>query len=130
MDGRTFDALTRGLSGHASRRIALRGMAVGLLGLSMSQRVAAQADEAVAVERGCRVKRCRKKTLTQSCLDSQGRARNRNCCQGLKCSNKRGDCVWKNGHGGPGDYCRNSNDCNQGFFCQKNQCLPNTCIGS
>ena len=130
MDSRTFDALTRGLSSRASRRIALRGIAVGVLGLSASQRAAAQADDAVAVERGCRVRRCRKNTLGQRCTDNRGNARNRNCCQGLKCSRTRGDCVFKNGHGGPGDYCRNSNDCNQGFFCQKNQCLPNTCIGS
>ena len=128
MDSRTFDALTRGVGSRASRRIALQGLVAGLLGLSISRSVAAQTDEAVSAERGCRVKRCKKNTLGQNCLDNRGNPRNRNCCQGLKCSNTRGRCVWKNGHGGGGDYCRNSNDCNQDFFCGKNQCLPNNCL--
>jgi hypothetical protein len=127
MDGRKFDALARNLGNPTTRRVTLQGLAVGLLGLGVNRHAAAQDDGAVA--EGCRVKRCKKKVLTQPCLDRNGQPKNRNCCQGLKCSNKRGDCVWKNGHGGAGDYCRNDNDCNQEFFCQKNQCIPNTCQG-
>jgi hypothetical protein len=123
MDGRKFDALTRNLGRPASRRLTLQGLAVGLLGLGVGRDAAAQgvADE------GCQVKRCKKATLKQRCLDRNGRPNNHACCQGLKCNNRRGKCVFKNQSGGAGDYCRDDGDCNIGFFCKKNQCIPNSC---
>ena len=127
MDSRKFDSLTRNLGNATSRRRTLQGLAVGIVSLGVGRQAVAQDEAAVVGEGKCRVKRCNKQKLTQPCLDKNGNPKNRNCCQGLKCSNKRGDCVWKNGHGGAGDFCRNSNDCNQEFFCEKDQCVPNTC---
>lgn len=129
MDGRKFDALARNLGSPTSRRRTLQGLAVGLLSLSVNRQVVAQDDAAVGAE-GCRVQRCKKQVLRQPCLDRNGRPNNRSCCQGLKCSNKSGKCVFKNGHGGAGDYCDGDNDCDIGFFCKKNQCIPNSCQGS
>ena len=124
MDDRKFDALTRSLSNSADRRVTLRGLGVGLLGLGLARNAAAE-DGAVA--EGCRVRRCKKAVLNQKCLDNNGDPDNHKCCQGLKCSNKKGKCVFQNGHGDASDYCDTNKDCNRGFFCKKNQCIPNTC---
>ena len=125
MDGEKFDALTRSLSNQANRRVALRGLAVGLVGLGFSRNAAAQDD--VSAEGGCKVRRCNKKVLGQGCLNSKGRPVNHKCCQGLKCSNAKGVCVFQNDSGEAGDYCRRTEDCNSGLCCKKNQCVPNTC---
>jgi hypothetical protein len=126
VDSRKFDALTRSLGNPTTRRHTLQGLAVGLLGLGVSRNAAAQSDAAVGAE-GCRVRRCKKGGLRDRCLDRNGRPDNHACCQGLKCSNKNGKCTFKNAHGGAGDYCDGDNDCNVGFFCKKNQCIPNSC---
>ena len=124
MDGDRFDGLARAVGRGATRRAVVGGLLAGLLGLRAARPAAAEVTAA-----GCRPQACRKATLRQSCLDARGNPDNHRCCQGLKCSNTRGDCVFKNGHGGAGDYCRTSNDCDQRFFCKKNQCLPNSCQG-
>jgi hypothetical protein len=125
VDDRRFDAIARNLGSQASRRVALQGLVGGLLGAGLAQRAAAQGE--VGTEGGCHPERCTKKVLGQRCTDKNGQPRNRKCCDGLKCQNKRGKCVFKNDHGGPGDYCRSDNDCNQRFFCKKAQCLPDQC---
>jgi hypothetical protein len=124
MDGRNFDALARNLGNSASRRRTLQGLAVGLLGLGVGRGAAAQGD---AATEGCQIKRCRKGAPRARCLDRNGRPNNHACCQGLKCNNKKGKCVFKNRSGGAGDYCDGDGDCNVGFFCKKNQCIPNSC---
>ena len=122
MDGRSFDALTRGLTHQASRRLAVTGLVSGLLGLGIFQGTDAQTEA-----EGCQVRACRKKILRQNCLDRNGNPENRQCCPGLKCSNRRGQCVFKNDHGTAGDFCRNTDDCDFGYFCKKNQCIPDDC---
>jgi len=122
MDGQKFDALTRNLGNSTSRRRTLQGLAVGLLSLGVSRQAAAEVGS-----EGCKIQRCKKAQLKQRCTDRNGRPDNHACCQGLKCSNKKGKCVFKNGHGGAGDYCDNDGDCDTGFFCKKNQCIPNSC---
>ena len=123
MDGRKFDALARNLSNPTNRRRTLQGLAVGALGLGISREAVAEVED-----EGCRIRRCRKAALKQRCLDSRGRPNNHACCQGLKCSNKKGKCVFKNGHGGPGDWCDGDGDCDGDLFCKKNQCIPNSCL--
>jgi hypothetical protein len=126
MDDKTFDALTRGAGNPTSRRAAVVGLVGGLFGLGTAGQAAAQD---VGIE-GCRIRRCKKQVLDQDCLDRNGRPDNGACCQGLKCDNSRGVCKFKNGSGESGDFCRNDRDCNNGFFCKKNQCVPNKCGGS
>lgn len=123
MDGKAFDALVRGVG---SRRSVVRGLGAGLLAVLGGRAVVGAADDPVVVE-GCRVERCKKAVLGQSCRGRNGRPDNHACCQGLKCDNKRTRCVFKNGHGGAGDWCENTQDCLVGYFCKKNQCLPNSC---
>jgi hypothetical protein len=122
MDGGKFDALTRSLSNPTNRRVTLQGLAVGLLGLGFNRNAAAQ-----FVAEGCKVRRCKKKVLGQGCLDSRGNPDNHKCCQGLKCSNAKGVCVFQNDHGEVGDYCRRTEDCDPGNCCKRNQCVPNKC---
>ena len=123
MDHRKFDALTRSLGNPANRRVTVQGLAVALLGLGFNR--SASADE-VEIE-GCRIDRCKKKVLGQDCLDSRGRPDNHKCCQGLKCSNSKGVCVFQNDHGEAGDYCRRTDDCDRENCCKKNQCVPTKC---
>lgn len=125
MDDRKFDALVRDLGSSTSRRRALSALAAGVLGYGMWRRGAAAEGEVTA--EGCRIRRCKKQALGSKCLDSRGRADNHKCCAGLKCQNRRGVCVFKNGHGDPGDYCDNNRDCKNGNCCRKNQCVPETC---
>lgn len=126
MDGKAFDALVRGAG---SRRAVVRGLGAGLLA-AVGGRAAAEARQAPVGVEGCRIERCKKAVLGQDCADRNGRPDNHQCCQGLKCkarSRNRATCVFKNGHGGAGDWCDNDRDCNAGFFCKKNQCIPNSC---
>lgn len=119
MDGTKFDALARKVSGEASRRTAVKALVGGLVGIGVARAAVAEA----AVEpAGCRVQRCRKLNP-----DSDKRCRQgRDCCKGLDCNN-RGRCVFKQDSGGAGDFCFNDRDCKRGFFCRKNQCIPNDC---
>lgn len=127
MDGTRFDALVRDAHRRTDRRAALKGLVGGLLGLGIGARADVGTRAAEVAAAGCKVQTCRKQTLNQSCTDRRGNPDNHQCCEGLKCSNKRGVCVWKNSHGGPGDYCRTTNDCDRDYFCKKNQCIPNSC---
>ncbi len=125
MDDKTFDALTRTAGRPTTRRTAVLGLVGGVFGLGTARQVAAQGAGAEA----CKIKRCRKQVFGQDCLDRNGRPDNRDCCSGLKCDNRRGTCVFKNDSGQAGDFCRDDRDCDLGFFCKKNQCIPNSCGG-
>ncbi len=125
MDDKTFDALTRSAGTPTNRRAAVLGLVGGLFGLGSARQAAAQD---VGVE-GCRIERCKKQVLDQECRDRNGRPDNGACCQGLKCDNRRGTFVFKNDSGQAGDFCRDDRDCDSGFFCTKNQCIPSSCGG-
>ena len=123
MDDKTFDSLIRTAGTRNSRRAALKGLVGGFLGFGVARGVAGAQVEAEA----CRIQRCKKQVLDQPCTDSRGNPDNHKCCQGLKCDNRKGRCVYKNGHGGAGDYCDVRDDCLRDFFCKKNQCVPDSC---
>jgi len=126
LDDKTFDALIREAGTRRNRRAAVKGLVGGLFGLGLAREATGAQGRAVGAE-GCRIQRCKKAVLGQPCTDSRGNPANRACCQGLKCSNTRGVCVFKNGHGGGGDFCRTGNDCDQRYFSKKNQCIPDSC---
>ncbi len=126
MDDKTFDSLIRDAGSQRSRRTAIKGLVGGLLGFG----IARQATAAQVGAEACKIRRCKKAVLDQNCLDRNGNPDNHQCCQGLKCDNGRGVCKFKNDSGGAGDFCRNDRDCDDDFFCKKNQCVPNTCGGS
>lgn len=123
MDDKTFDALIRGAGSMKSRRAAITGLVGGALAVGLGR----QAAGAQVSAESCKIKRCKKQVLLQTCTDSRGNPDNHKCCQGLKCSNRRGVCVFQNGHGEAGDYCRTNNDCDQSNYCKKNQCIPDQC---
>lgn len=127
MDGTTFDHLVRNALTPTSRRRALLGIAGGMLGLAATRDGSNAATAGSVGAEGCRIERCKKSVLDQDCRGRDGRPDNHNCCQGLKCSNKKKRCVFKNGHGGAGDYCDIDRDCDVDYFCKKNQCIPNSC---
>lgn len=105
MDGKTFDALTRGVGADCTRRRAIGGILAGVLGL------AATRDAAQAVETA----KCAKKG--DDCL------RNSDCCSGLKCDlsggGKIGECIDKNNSD---DRCRDDRDCRKGERCVNKRC--------
>ncbi len=128
MDETAFDTLVRNSLVPTTRRRALLGIASGMLGFAATRGSSGAAAGGVEAQ-GCRIQRCKKSVLDQECRDRNGRPDNHNCCQGLKCSNKKKRCVFKNGHGGAGDFCDGDRDCDIGNFCKKNQCIPNSCQG-
>lgn len=78
MDGKTFDALTRGLGIQRNRRDALKSLAAGLIGLGGARSASAQ----VSIERS---------TCGQSCNTTRA-----DCNSGLRCSSSsgtNGQCV-------------------------------------
>ena len=116
MESTRFDDLARGLTRAATRRRALVALAAGALTLGLGG-AAARADEVTPLD--CRPKSCNKKPKGKSCK------KDKDCCLGLVCKGKK--CQFKNSHGGPGDWCKSSSDCNNKFYCKKHQCLPDEC---
>ncbi|MCC6315877.1 MAG: hypothetical protein IT337_17910 [Thermomicrobiales bacterium] len=137
MDEGSFDALSRGIGRHATRRSALAALTGALLGFGSARAVLAQETGApppddtppddtpppgdapltgdVGAAGACRGRRDR-------CNN------NRRCCQGLRCNNRRRRCVWRNNHGRrEGDWCRRNGDCdrNRNLRCDngRNRCV-------
>ena len=109
MDGKTFDALTKGIGKECTRRTAFAGLAGALVGLGFAREAAAQVEAEACGRKG------------QKCF------RNTDCCQGLKCKNggdpeREGKCVFKNNSGGKGDFCRDDRDCKRRFVCRRSRC--------
>ena len=101
MDGRRFDAWTRGLAG-TSRRGALRVLAGGLLATPLAL-VGGRDAAAQIVECGRRGDVC---------------VRERDCCSGFDC--RRGICRRDRDECGKrGDPCSRHADCCEGFRCRR-----------
>ena len=105
MESTRFDDLARGLTRAATRRRAMAALAAGALTLGLGG-AAARADEVTPLD--CRPKSCNKKPKGKSCK------KDKDCCLGLVCKSKK--CQFKNNHGGPGDWCKSSGDCDNKFY--------------
>jgi hypothetical protein len=115
MENEPFDSIARRLATGSDRRTAVKGLAAALAGLGIA-RVAAPA--AAAEEVG-----------TEDCGGKRDRCfANRDCCSGLKCkggdrsTGAVGKCVFKNGHGGKGDWCKKDSDCDRKLQCSRRRC--------
>ena len=109
MDGKVFDALTKGVGRGCTRRTAFKGLVGGLFGLGLAGDAAARVGTEACGRKG------------QKCF------RNTDCCQGLRCRNggdpdNQGTCDFKNGSGGQGDFCRSDRDCDRRFVCRRSRC--------
>lgn len=103
MESCRFDSITRRFAATSDRRAAMKGLAAGIAAVGLARVGVASAQEDV---------------IAAKCGDKGDRCfGNTDCCQGLKCkggdrqSGKQGNCAFKNGHGGQGDWCKKDNQC-------------------
>ena len=115
MDNERFDGIARSLAIATDRRTAAKGLAAAIAGIGIA-RVAAPVSAADEVE-------------AEKCGGKRDRCfANRDCCQGLKCKGGNrdtgdvGKCVFKNGHGGNGDWCKKDSDCEKNRECKSKKC--------
>jgi hypothetical protein len=119
MDESQFDRLARSVGVATSRRIAVRGVAVGLLG---AIGLVPPLSEARRRRHGGR-KNCGEQY--DGCNDGS------DCCDGLICKRLEnpsqeadfiGTCAYKRGCGKKNDYCQTNHDCCRDFRCRGHDC--------
>lgn len=120
MDGTQFDRLTRSIGGAATRRMALRGLAAGLIA---STGLGATLSEIDARRNNGKRQRCGRQYY--------GCHNDNDCCHGLLCRELEnpyisaefpGTCAYKRGCGKKNDYCRRNKDCCRKFRCRNRRC--------
>lgn len=119
MDGTRFDRLARSIGHATSRRVALGGLAAGLLsavGLGVPLAEARRRNHGGRKNCGAQY---------AGCNDGS------DCCDGLICKKLEnpnaaadftGTCAYRRGCGKRKDYCQKNKDCCRNFRCRGHEC--------
>ena len=128
MDDTRFDQLARSVSAATTRRTALGGMALALLGAVGLGAGVAEID----AQRRRRRNRNRNRGGRRNCgAQYAGCNDGRDCCTGLICKELRnpsveaefsGTCAYRGGCGKTNDFCKKNRDCCRQFRCGGRKC--------
>ncbi len=123
MDSNHFDRLTRVFGIESTRRVALRGLAAGMLGATGFGALLSEIEARRRGRNNNRRTRCGRQYY--GCNDSN------DCCHGLVCeelhnpyaeADFKGTCAYRRGCGLKNDFCGKNRDCCRNFRCRNKRC--------